>query len=516
MKTQFTILPLTALALTALGSGNAAAQPLCDEFISSPNCQVRIPMGSVAGPVTPQYRVPVPVQSDIMVNPGGTAVTILQQASPFLACTIVATPAAIARDLSASVATALTTFGGLVIPAAPSSLTPSTTPPEVAEFRARVAPAPPLTPAEMRLAAIDQERSDLARLEDDAFPKIAALYASLRTTLLANWRYSFASEPDANTAVTTLNTDLAALLVAPLPDLATIQILSKKMQDDLTKFYTDFNPAPGSALAAVALGVAANVGSVAANSDLLQGAATDFKKKVKQYSDFLITVIPITPRTTITLPMAPYRQKTVTETITCKDAVSGAQPFDSIIYTAYYEKTPIFDISAGAIMSFLPGRQVGAVSGPLAPGTPAAATSVPTSGPCGAFNPSETCLGVTSASRAQFMPAAFVEIHPMNFRCPWATNGEPRHPFGYVCSFGLAGGFSVNPNNGTGEAEFFEGVSFGIQRLALLFGIHNGHYQTFTDGYYVGEAVPTGTVARTERIWTNHFAIAISYRTVQR
>ena len=85
-----------------------------------------------------------------------------------------------------------------------------------------------------------------------------------------------------------------------------------------------------------------------------------------------------------------------------------------------------------------------------------------------------------------------------------------------MCSLGLAGGFAVNPNNGTGIGEFFEGVSFGISRLAFLAGIHNGHYETFTDGYYVGEAVPSGTTARTVRNWTNHFAVGITYRIVQR
>jgi hypothetical protein len=113
------------------------------------------------------------------------------------------------------------------------------------------------------------------------------------------------------------------------------------------------------------------------------------------------------------------------------------------------------------------------------------------------------------------MPAAFFEYHPLNMKCPWAKNGGDRHPFGYVLSLGLAGGISVNPNNGTASAEFFEGISVAIQRVSLLFGIHNGRYQTFADGYYVGEALPGTpgqTTARTERIWTNHFAIGIAYR----
>jgi hypothetical protein len=45
-----------------------------------------------------------------------------------------------------------------------------------------------------------------------------------------------------------------------------------------------------------------------------------------------------------------------------------------------------------------------------------------------------------------------------------------------------------------------------------LAGLHNGRFQTFTDGYYVGEEVPMGTTPRTERAWTNHLALGISYR----
>lgn len=509
MKNRNGVLPLPLILLVALGSGRAMAQDRCDEFISKPNCRVPISMSSVVGEVTPQYRVAVPVQSDITVNSGGTATTILTQASPFLTCAITASPQAPARDLSASVAAALTTLGGLVIPTGPGLLPTPGTPDELTQLGTRT-PYPP-TNAQIALRRIDEERQALVPLEKDAFQGIAALYESLRATLRTNWRYSFSTDTAADAAVTALNNDLIKLLMAPLPDLATVQVLSKKMQDDLTKFYSDFNPAPGSDLAKAAVKVGDYVSTVAANADLLQGSASDFKKKVKQFADFLVVVIPLQHKAEITLPMVAYRQKAVTETITCKDAQSGTQPFDAIIYTAYYENTPIFDISGGAIMSFLPGRQVGTVSGPLAGGTAA-----PASGSCGTTNPNESCLAVTSASRAQFMPAVFFEVHPVNRKCPWATNGEPRHPFGYVCSLGLAGGIAVNPNNGTGTAEFFEGVSLGIQRVAFLFGIHNGRYETFTDGYYAGEAVPAGTTARTERIWTNHFAIAITYRIAQR
>ena len=82
------------------------------------------------------------------------------------------------------------------------------------------------------------------------------------------------------------------------------------------------------------------------------------------------------------------------------------------------------------------------------------------------------------------------------------------HRFGYLGSIGPA----INPNNGSAQGEFFEGVSIGIQRVALMIGAYNGRYQTFADGYYVGEELPTAVSPRTERGWTTHLAFAISYR----
>jgi hypothetical protein len=523
MRKRWVAAQLAWITVLVAGSKPAMAQKLCDEFISKPACEVDLNMSSAAGEVTPQYKVSVPVQSDVMINSGGAGIVVLQHASPFLACSIAATPGTPARDLSSAVTAALTTIGGFVIPTAPPA------PPHLQDLRDMLktrpeGPAP--GSGEERLTTIENERIALSDLETRAFKQLTDLYASLKQTLRTNWRYSFGSEAAVQNAVMNLNRDLQQLLAVPgtlgapvpgvtsldFPDIARIQSLSKKMQDDLTQFYKDFAAdiaRPGSTLPAMAQKVGTNVTIAAANADLVQSSFSDLRKKAKQYADFLIDV---SVKADIHLPMAPYKQKAVTETITCKDVVSGNQPFDSMIFTAYYENTPMFDISAGAIISLLPGRQVGTISGPLAPGPAAPATSVPASGACGAFNPSETCLGVTSTARPQFMPAAFFELHPWNGKCPWAKNGEARHPFGYVCSFGLAGGISVNPNNGTATAEFFEGVSFGIQRVAFLCGIHNGRYQTFSDGYYVGEAVPSGTMARTERNWTNHFAVGIAYR----
>jgi hypothetical protein len=189
--------------------------------------------------------------------------------------------------------------------------------------------------------------------------------------------------------------------------------------------------------------------------------------------------------------------------------------FDNIIFTAYYEALPHIDISVGAIGSLLGGRQVATLSAPFTPAAAAAcaaaaAQTPPSTAPCG---PS-TLLGYSSKSSYQFMPGVFVEWRMHNYRCPWAHNGEPWHPGGYVCSIGVAGGVAINPNNGGPDAEFFEGVSLGIQRFSILLGVHNGRYQEYGGGYYLGEVFPPGTTVMPPTVygWATHPAFAIAYR----
>ena len=53
---QFSKRSLAPLVFLALGLPRPAAAQVCDEFISRSVCNVPIPMGSVAGAVTPQYK----------------------------------------------------------------------------------------------------------------------------------------------------------------------------------------------------------------------------------------------------------------------------------------------------------------------------------------------------------------------------------------------------------------------------------------------------------------------------
>ncbi|MGA3017826.1 MAG: hypothetical protein ABSF62_11960, partial [Bryobacteraceae bacterium] len=240
--------------------------------------------------------------------------------------------------------------------------------------------------------SIDTERSDLDELER----KLAAtlnIGGRLKTTLRKNWLYSFDKVVDANChekvdpecderkatcaallppectakqAVDRLAEDLKGfveevnLLKSAPEGLAEANAKTKKMQADLAEFNAMYRPESGTSLMADANTVAGNVARTAANTDLLQSsssgydfgnAAADFLKKVKTIQDFVLDVKESESYThhdlaEITLPMAAYRQKPMTETITCKDALSGVQAFDSMIFTAFYENTPRFDISA--------------------------------------------------------------------------------------------------------------------------------------------------------------------------
>jgi hypothetical protein len=69
----------------------------------------------------------------------------------------------------------------------------------------------------------------------------------------------------------------------------------------------------------------------------------------------LVINLRIRPYTTQALPMAYFSGKSVTETISCTDAITKEPTLDDIVFTTYYEIVPHFNISAG-FMVFALGR----------------------------------------------------------------------------------------------------------------------------------------------------------------
>jgi hypothetical protein len=232
----------------------------------------------------------------------------------------------------------------------------------------------------------------------------------------------------------------------------------------------------------------------------------DKRKQAQQYVDFL-TALPTTELTRQVLPMTYFSNKQVTETVTCKDAISTNPAFDNIVFIAYYEPLPHFDISVGAIASLLGGRQPTTATAPFTPAQAAACEGVTGCGP-------STLLEYKVRSAYQFIPTVLAEWRWANFHCPWAHNGASWHPFGYVCSIGVAGGPAINPNNGGPAAEVFGGLSIGIQRFSILIGAHDGRYQEYGGGFYAGETFPPGTSVSPLTVyhWAAHPAFGITYR----
>jgi hypothetical protein len=506
------------------------ARPCTEYLPKNTPCKVQISMETVSN--SPSLA---PSQADITLTPGGSATVILTHASPLMSCSLASSPAVLTRDASSSITTFLATIAGIGALAANPPVAPTEEALAVYENPAPTIPGVS-SPAAEDAEEIDGElrsvATDTKSLRQE-YQDALGHYAVARLTILANWKYSYPDDAAFSQAAAKLFAAIGRALEDPLPSSDDEKSLKKSIetvQNALKDFKTKYSDSSGQVnppecksdpaciqkfqswfnaaedrLGRLQSSVKSLLGQLPVQVQVLSDTQTVLKSAYTWLSwvstppaSGKFVPDPKHPWTTVYLPMTRYAQKQVSEAITCKDVLTQVQVFDSVTFTAYYEPAASWDLSAGAFISLVPGHQVGTVSGPL----PAAATM----------------LAVTSSSAVQFIPGAVFEVHPsslhMNFVCPWAKNeeGTGYHPWGYVCSAGPAVGFLVNPNNGTTSAEFFEGISFGIQRLAILIGNHTGRFQQFTDGYEIGQTVPSGTMPPTNRKWTNHPALGISYR----
>ena len=522
-----------SLALVILATFNCAARAQdapshwkdaseCKEYLpKNAPCRVTIPVSDVSNGVSA-----APTHVDVAIHPGATAVVVLTDTSPLMKCTLAASPAALTRDASASITTFISSLAGFGLPGA----------------NPRVAAGPPVSPN--GIPCQDAKGKDCVPKEEaikldgdlqtseqavkqfwDQYDKEVADFTTAKRTVDKNWKYSYGDDAAFVTAAKLMHKDLKQMFLDPLPsgdDQKTVgqgvdangkaldafkkkyankagQLEPAECNSDNTciqRFQAWFSDADGRVrkLKSEMKPLPAQVQSLQDVQAAMKPAYTwlNLNSSSEGSGDFAVSAA--SPWTTVYLPMSVYAQKQVTEAITCKDVATQTQVFDVITFTAYYEAAASWDLSAGAFISLLPARQVGTISGPLPAATP--------------------LLAVTNHSSVQFIPGAIFEVHPsfLNFRCPWATDGRRYHPWGYVCSFGPAVGFLLNPNNGTTTGEFFEGASFGINRLSILIGNHTGRFQEFAEGFAVGQTVPAGTTAPTLRRWTNHLAFGISYR----
>jgi len=502
-----------------------AKWPECDEYKSAERCMVTIYLGkapqpdSDAGPWMPHAHWDVQVKPFIFLSerPRGEAAVMLRQSSPFMQCTVAATPAAPTRDLSTNIGTALTALGAIGAVPAVRFLTimPEGLLADMAESVSRQI----AENAQLRIQANKPEPSaTLKQIEADIQALARQIndptgpYQMYRQAVQDDWKYTFKDNKTAQQAIEDLKTKTAAALIAPLPDFAGYTAKLKTLMERINAYEAG---APASEKEEIAKDKDL-VTRLEAEVGLVAGAMKDEqsrRKTMRQLYDFLWTIDVKSPLTQQLAPMAYFSGKSVTETVTCKDAISNNPAFDNIIFTAYYEGLPHFDISAGALFSLLGGRQVGSVTQPWTAAEQALCNTNAANGsttPCGPA----TTLAYTSKSWYQFMPGVFFEWRALNFLPGWVKNGSPVHKLGYLWSLGPAFGIDINPNNGTTEAEFFEGVSLGIQRFTIMAGFHDGRYQQYGGGFYVGETFPTGAMVTPPivRNWAVRPAFGIAYR----
>ncbi|HXM44476.1 MAG TPA: hypothetical protein VN924_24775 [Bryobacteraceae bacterium] len=516
----------------------------CDEYTSASRCKVTVNMGNgpdvsstTHGPLMPRAHWDVQVKPFIHLKavPRGEAAVVLAHGSPFMKCTVAATPAAPTRDLSANIGSLLTAVAGIgAVP--PGNAGAEKLAAESAYALTAAAPPPPefepLKTTATPLPALDKIEADTKQIWYEAAQApvdIRTAYEGFRSTFKKDWKFTFPSDAEALVAIRELEAAVRNVRKA-LDSFTSLGERVSLLDADAARFEKDTSSAAKAADAVERFRVdQKNIAILKARIDVLKDPLSDFgedRKLMVQVEAYLaalakahIAADPEDPYfyTEQVLPMAYFSGKTVTETISCKDALTKDQATDSIVFTAYYESLPHWDVSVGAIGSLLGGRQVGAISAPYTQTQEATCVAMAAMAPAGATPPAcgpQTLLGYTSKSAYQFMPVVLVEERLKNFRCPWAENGEPWHPVGYLCSIGLAEGVAINPNNGGPDAEFFEGVSFGIQRFAFLVGFHNGRYQQFGGGYFVGETFPTGTMVTPPTVhgWATHPAFGIAYR----
>lgn len=365
----------------------------------------------------------------------------------------------------------------------------------------------------------------------DALGPDKADYQDIRT----NYLYSYSNNDDANNKLDAIKKAAVDFLSRPLPDNKTIPGMEDTV-DKLQSLVATLRDTYGSDVDVFVNQATDEIRQARLVIANVKGTETvealsyfnDATAKVQKVLDFIKDFQTLAPnliwpdKSVQVLPIAVYSESKVAVTVKCADAVSSTPLFDNIQFNAYFQSPPVFDISAGALISTLHGRQA-ATQTPY--GNPAT-----TSCPATAMTTANCPVVIINVTRPQFVPGVFVDWHPLNFKLPgvhdpaikksdppksintWMSEKAPRHPFGYVGSLGLAAGFLVNPNNGTVQAEFFEGISFGIQRFVFLVGNHTGRSQNLTGGYYVGEQVSTGSMPTTVRNWSNALAFGITYR----
>jgi len=153
-----------------------------------------------------------------------------------------------------------------------------------------------------------------------------------------------------------------------------------------------------------------------------------------------------------------------------------------------YHALPRLALSAGALVSSVPKRQIG--TAPVRTGV--GADGIVTT---------KNVVAITDSARVQTVPFAFLNLRIYErYLHRWY-------------SANLTGGVGVNPNNGSNEVEYFWGVSLGAGVLYLHAGGHSGRFQDPGGGFVLGDTVPASfTGLPVSKRFVHKFAFGISFK----
>lgn len=481
MRSGIAVYVLCVLLVCAVIAAPKARTPQdCDPFIPRVGCLVNI-------------NFTIGVQQEVAVPPGGAATVHLFNKPPFTTCSVAASPAPLARDITSALGGFLSTLGSLGFlgggPPAPKDF----------QLLAIQPGPPPPTPPNVDAQQIENQYQVVFTDEASVKQKLDAFsvtYKNVKDKIDGLWKQT--DETKIATGVPPLRDLLSARINAGLPDIASIQVEVHALNRSMESFHQKYDGLPE--VRGWINYINPKIDDVNGVSGRYQDYVTDLinaRAAFKQALTELNTSTP--PYTTQDMPLLKFVDKQVTETVSCKDDITNNPISDNIIFTAYYTRLPILDLSAGPLVSLLGRHQVGVVG-------QTAAQFAAGINPNGVF-------GVTDSSRVQVIPMAFAEIHTRGFACPWSDPKDQERRWGHVCSLGIALGVGPNNASGSTQAEFFEGLSFAIQRVSFIFGFHDGRVEQIGGGFAVGQPLPSaGYAPLITRAWSVHPGFGITYR----
>ncbi len=506
-----------AMGVVLLATGMAWAAKRCDPFIPQQECEANVDFSSGQ-------------HDTIAVLPKGQATINLDHKPSFSTCQAGYAPSPPARTADASVGALLTALGGLgLVGGGPGPVTALLAPAVGGEAR-RAGPSPPnaeATKIVFELVAIAKEERRLLDVLNKELPiyqrGISGSDPDPEThkniTPGVNDIWGKTDEPNPKDVQRVKDT-LTSLVQRPEPNIESLQAQMDALNRAVADYHRTYDGTPDAGWLdttdATVSGSDA-IKSIAGDTTGLtvNGAINIVSGIASRYQDFVNDVLAIrttlkqdlnelsnakAPYTKATLPPVPkFVNNDVTISITCKDDVSQAQSSTTVTFTGYYTRLPWLDFSAGPLFSLLGRHQVGILGQTAAQ----AASGVNANG----------TFGLTDRSAFQVIPMAFVEIHPSGFKCWWASPKDAERRAGYVCTFGIAVGAGPNNSTGTTQAEFFEGVSFAVQRVSFIFGFHDGRVEQLGGGYGLFQPVPSaGYTPIINRYFNVRPAFSITYR----